>query len=119
MPPLGGFWSKIIIILACIQANHPFLALISAVVSILTLAYYFRALTPALFGKEKGEPPETAAGPEWFMNFSMIVLAALSVISVFMIVPSGANSANILLRSAVSVLTDGKNYSAAVMGALR
>ena len=85
----------------------------------MTLAYYFRALTPALFGKEKAESPETIVRPEWFMAIPMIILAVLSVISVFMIVPSSTNSANILLRGAVVVLTDSKNYAAAIIGALR
>ncbi len=119
MPPLGGFWSKLIIIFACIQAGHPILALIAAGISIMTLAYYFRALTPALFRKEKDRSLKTIPAPERFMSASMITLAVLSVISVFMIVPSGANGANILLRNAVSVLTDGKNYAVAVTGVLR
>jgi len=49
IPPLGGFWSKLIIILACVQAKQPLLALTAAMVSALTLAYYFRALGPAIF----------------------------------------------------------------------
>ena len=119
MPPLGGFWSKVIIILACIQANRPILALVAAVVSILTLAYYFRALTPVLFGKEKAGSPNKVYKVAWSMAVPMVILAVLSAISALLILPAGWNGANILLKDAASVLTDGKNYAAAVIGALR
>ncbi|MDD5135822.1 MAG: proton-conducting transporter membrane subunit [Candidatus Omnitrophica bacterium] len=117
MPPLGGFWSKLIIILACIQANRPVLAFIAAIVSILTLAYYFRALTPALFGKEKGEGGSgQKAG--WAMAIPMVVLAVLAIAGALLIVPSSANGAHILLKDAASVLTNGKNYAMMIMGAM-
>ena len=119
MPPLGGFWSKLIIILACIQAGRPILALIAAVISILTLAYYFRALTPVLFGKARDESPKAVNRVAWSMGIPMVILAVLSVISVLVIVPSGGNNANILLKDAVSVLANGKNYAIAVVGALK
>ena len=119
MPPLGGFWSKLIIILACIQAGRPALALVAAGVSILTLAYYFRALSPALFGREDSPAPEAIKRIAWPIGLPMVILAALSVVSLLMIVPSGSNIANTLLRDAASVLTDGKKYAATVIGALR
>ncbi|MDO8525233.1 MAG: proton-conducting transporter membrane subunit [Candidatus Omnitrophota bacterium] len=117
MPPLGGFWSKLIIIFACIQAGRPILGLIAALISILTLAYYFRALGPALFGKGADQIPGTKIA--WRMGIPMIALAILSMVSVFMIIPFRGNAANILLQNAAAVLIDGKNYAAAVMGALK
>ncbi len=106
VPPLGGFWSKFIIILACIQAGHSMLALIAAVVSILTLAYYFRALTPVLFGAGIATPASNRP-MIWAEAIPMVILAALSLASVLMLLPSGTNHANILLKDAVSVLVRG------------
>lgn len=103
IPPLGGFWSKLIIILACIQANRPVLALVAILVSILTLGYYFKALTPALFGKRKAGPPDPVVRNISFtMGLPMIILAVLSVISFFMLIPGPGN---MLLKDAAVVLS--------------
>lgn len=117
IPPLGGFWSKLIIILACLQAGRPALAGFAALISLLTLAYYFKALSPALFGTFAGDADRSmrhrirasAAIP-------MIVLATLSVLSVAMLIPGTANT---LIRSASSVLTEGSSYAVMVAEALR
>ncbi len=119
MPPLGGFWSKLIIILACIQAGHAVLALIAAVMSMLTLAYYFRALTPVLFGKEKNQAPGVISKTVWSMAIPMVILAVISATSVFLLLPAKWNGANILLQDASAILADGKNYAGAVIGVLR
>ena len=117
LPPLGGFWSKLIIILACIQANRPGLAFVAIAVSILTLAYYFKALTPALFGRDSAR---AAAGfnkkTPFVMGLPMIILAVLTVISVGMLFPNPAGG---LLKDASGVLSDGKSYARIIMGALK
>lgn len=43
MPPLCGFWSKFLIVVAAIQSNHGAWALLIVVVSIVTLVYQLRA----------------------------------------------------------------------------
>jgi len=115
MPPLGGFWSKLIIILACIQANRPVLGFIAISVSMLTLAYYFKALTPAMFG-QAGKMAVNGAQKKvtLAMSIPMVILAVLSIVSVMMLLP---NSGNALLNNAVSVLYGGRDYAAIVFGA--
>lgn len=99
MPPFGGFWSKLIIIFACIQAGRPFLALTAAAVSMLTLAYYFRALTPALFGaRAEGVKKEKVV---FAMALPMVALALVSALGAFMLMPNGANT---ILRSAANTI---------------
>ena len=83
LPPFNGFWSKLIIVLACIQAGHYGFATMAVLVSIVTLAYqlkvqrmaFFAALPEALKGLRR-EPP--------LMALAMILLAvgclALSLI---------------------------------------
>jgi multicomponent Na+:H+ antiporter subunit D len=117
MPPLGGFWSKLIIIFACIQANRPILALIAIIVSMLTLAYYFRALTPALFGRSPA-PEISGAGRKMspVMAVPMIVLAVLTVISAAMLLPNAGKG---LLNDASGVLTGGNSYAKVVSEALK
>jgi multicomponent Na+:H+ antiporter subunit D len=112
IPPLGGFWSKLIIILACLQAGRPVLAAIAALVSILTLAYYFKSLTPVLFGG----PGEAKARPSPAMNAAMAGLAILVVLSALVLLPPVGK---IFVDKAVSVIVNGIGYAAITAGAAR
>ena len=57
VPPFNGFFSKLIIIIACVQAKHYGLAGAAVVVSILTLASFMKVQRYGFFGelKEKWE----------------------------------------------------------------
>lgn len=117
LPPLGGFWSKLIIILACVQAGRPVLAFIAVSMSILTLAYYFKNLAPALFGKGSELRIYTVGHKISFvMGLPLIILAVLSVVSVFMLLP---NMSNVLLKEAAGVLMNGKDLIASMPGLLK
>lgn len=117
IPPFGGFWAKLMIIAACLQAKHVLLALVTVIVSMMTLAYYFRALTPALFGlRERTGVNTEKTRVELLPALSVIILAILSACAVFVLVPGAAN---LLLRSASAVLSSGAGYAAAVTGGMR
>ncbi|MFA6141866.1 MAG: proton-conducting transporter membrane subunit [Candidatus Omnitrophota bacterium] len=116
VPPTGGFWSKLIIILACIEAGHIVLALVAVAVGVLTLAYYFRALTPLLFRQvrhQEGHEKENTI--PFSMGIAVVILAVISVISGVALLP---NAANELLIGAVNVLSGGVGYASIVLGAL-
>jgi len=115
IPPLGGFWSKLIIILACLQAGRPALAGVAALVSILTLAYYFKSLTPVLFGPDV-EPGLVKSRPSLAMNAAMAALAVLVVLSALMLLPAVGKA---FMDRAVSTLTSGVGYANIVSGAIR
>ena len=74
IPPFNGFWSKLIIVLACIESGFYGFATAAVLVSIVTLAYqlkvqrmaFFAALPDALKGLRR-EPP--------MMALAMILLA--------------------------------------------
>ena len=51
IPPLSGFWSKLIIIIALWQAQHTAYAAIAVGASILTLAYLLVMQRKVFFGK--------------------------------------------------------------------
>lgn len=116
VPPLGGFWSKLIIILACMQANRPGLAFVAVAVSMLTLAYYFRALTPALFGSVQGPQVPRRKKISLLMGIPMLILAFLAIVSAGMLLP---NAPGTFLKNAAAVVTNGRAYAAIVMGAVR
>jgi len=65
IPPLAGFWSKLLIIIACWQAGYIVFAAAALFASILTLAYFLRLNSKVFFGepaedmdnvKEAGKP---------------------------------------------------------------
>lgn len=78
IPPLGGFWSKLIIIIAAVQARHFVLAAIAALVSIITLAYYLKFQSFAFFGKLNEAWTNIKEVP-LSMKLPMIVLALVCI----------------------------------------
>lgn len=117
IPPLGGFWSKLIIIFACIQAGYFGIAFIAAFVSILTLAYYFKAYGPILFGREDGAiKPKRIGLPRFFMNLPMVILAIISLMSALLLAPGAMN---ILVRLATVAIANGTAYVNVVLGSLK
>ncbi|MFA6320965.1 MAG: proton-conducting transporter membrane subunit, partial [Candidatus Omnitrophota bacterium] len=115
VPPFGGFWSKLIIIFACVQANRPWLAFIAVFVSILTLAYYIKALTPAIFGKVNIDPTvKHEIKPNVAMNIAVIVLTVVVILGGLMLLPGPANT---LLNNAANILANGSAY--AVIGVFK
>jgi len=120
VPPFNGFWSKLIIILAAVQAGHPVLALIVVLVSILTLAYYLRALRLVFFGKLShafGEIKETPA----LMCISMVILAGFCFGLGLLLLPGIKTillepGRSFLLGPAVEVLENGLQYASNALG---
>ena len=114
IPPLGGFWSKIIIIFACIQADRPILAFVAAAVSIMTLGYYFKAVTPILFGtagSSAGKVGKKRLPPAFALP--LVILALLSVFSILLLVPGIGRQ---FLGDAIAVLVRGKEYAGILTG---
>jgi multicomponent Na+:H+ antiporter subunit D len=78
VPPLNGFWSKLIIIVALIQAGHPVFALIAVLASVLTLWYYLLIQRKAFFGKLNEKWAAVKEAPFW-MTAATVLLALLCV----------------------------------------
>jgi proton-translocating NADH-quinone oxidoreductase chain N len=51
LPPLAGFWSKLLIVVALWAAGYPLYALLAILASALTLAYFLLLQRSAFFGK--------------------------------------------------------------------
>jgi len=112
IPPFSGFFSKLIIIIAAVQAGHPVFALLAVLVSIVTLAYYLKMQRLAFFGK-LGQAWEKVKEVPGLMCFSMIFLALLCLGLGFLLVPS---IKEIILTPAVETLQEGIRYSEIVLG---
>jgi multicomponent Na+:H+ antiporter subunit D len=78
VPPLNGFWSKLIIIVALIQAGHPVYAVIAVLASVLTLWYYLLMQRKAFFGRLNEKWAAVKEAPFW-MTAAVVLLALLCV----------------------------------------
>lgn len=107
IPPLGGFWSKLLIIMACIQERHYAFAAWAVFASIMTLAAYLKVQRYAFFEELKEKWKNVKEVPP-LMAFPMIVLAVLCVITGALLLP-GARE--MLLQPAVDVLLEGVRYA--------
>lgn len=74
LPPFNGFWSKLIIVLACVQAGHYGFAALAVLVSIITLAYQLKLQHFAFFAEFPAALGRLSREPVW-MAASMLLLA--------------------------------------------
>ncbi len=105
VPPLNGFWSKLIIIIALVQAGHPVYALIAVLASVLTLWYYLLIQRKAFFGKLNEKWAAVKEAPFW-MTASTVLLAFLCV-AIGILFSSAVKT---WVEPASDVLTEGIQY---------
>ncbi|RFT16848.1 MAG: Multisubunit Na+/H+ antiporter, MnhD subunit [Candidatus Saccharicenans subterraneus] len=79
VPPLAGFWSKLIIIMALIQAKEFGYALVAILASILTLWYYLLIQRKAFFGRVAEKWSQVREAPFW-MSAANVVLALVCIL---------------------------------------
>ncbi len=110
IPPLSGFWSKLIIIFAAIQSGHFVLGLIAILVSIITLAYYLKLQRYAFFGSLQDKWKDVLQVP-LTMKLSMAILALICIVAGTLLIP-GARE--IFLKPAQDAVYIGKDYAAVI-----
>jgi len=115
IPPLAGFWSKLLIILSAIEAKHFIFASIAVLISILTLAYYLRVQRLAFFGELKESMRGIREVP-LPMRVSMISLSIICLFGGLLLIPAiGKNFLNL----ATEVLVNGNKYAQVVFGSMK
>ena len=77
IPPLAGFWSKLIIIIALWMSGYHVYAAIAVSASLITLAYFLYLQRNVFFGKAK-EAFNTIEEAEFIVLLPAIVLAAIT-----------------------------------------
>ena len=108
IPPFSGFWSKLILVMAAVQAHYYWIAAIIVFVSLCTLIMYLKVQRYVFLGElsENLRDVEENGGS---MLVAMIFLTCLCVLmGLIVLVPGMRNS---ILEPAVRVLMDGLNYS--------
>ncbi len=113
IPPFSGFWSKLILVIAAVQAHFYWVAAIIVFVSLCTLIMYLKVQRYVFLG-ELPENLRQIKENRGSMLVAMVFLACLCVLmGLLIIVPS--LKANIL-DPAVKVLADGLEYSSRIIG---
>lgn len=110
IPPFNGFFSKLIIIIAAIQAKFYLLALLAVIVSIITLAYFLKFQKSVFYGKNKNF--KNIKEVPFAMSFSMIVLVILCIGLSVLAIPSVRE---VVLDQAVNSLIHMDKYINLVM----
>ena len=80
IPPFNGFWSKLIIVVAGVQAGHPAWAVLAVVMSIVTLAYQLKVQKEAFYSdaeSSEGCPSLADAESERMREPVLMVLPVL------------------------------------------
>ncbi len=80
VPPFNGFFSKLLIIIACFTAGQYLFAIVAVAVSFVTLAYFLKVQKQAFFGPLKEKWQHIREVP-LMMAVSMILLAVLCLAS--------------------------------------
>lgn len=116
IPPFNGFWSKLMIILACIEAGRFGFASCAIIGSILTLASFMKVQKYAFFGAIKDKMVEKVKEVPLVMRFSMVALALVCILGgLLLIMPS----AEVFLTGARDALLLGKEYVPNVFQVMR
>ncbi len=101
VPPFGGFFSKLLIIVAAIMSGRLVYGLIGLGVGVMTLGYYLSMLRKAF--KEK----KTGNKMAFSMKLSLIVLACLTLLTALLMIPALREG---FLDKVVESITDREAY---------
>jgi len=113
IPPFSGFWSKLILVIAAVQAQFYWIAAIIVFVSLCTLIMYLKVQRYVFLG-ELPENLQQVKENKGSMLVAMVFLACLCVLMGLLVLVPDLKQA--ILEPAVKVLTDGLKYSADVKG---
>ncbi len=92
IPPFGGFWSKLIIVFAAVQAAHTGWAVLVVVMSIVTLAYQLRVLKEAFYSSDSATQrtvTDVPLRPEPALMILPAVLLAIACCALSLLMLSG------------------------------
>ncbi|MGB2630075.1 MAG: monovalent cation/H+ antiporter subunit D family protein [Candidatus Omnitrophota bacterium] len=110
IPPFNGFWSKLIIIIAAVQAGRYGYAFWAVLASVLTLASFMKVMKYAFYDKLKERCGQVKEVPI-FMRLSMGVLALICLVGGVLLL-AGVNQ--LFLERATDVLLEGTKYAVIV-----
>ncbi len=107
IPPFNGFFSKLIIIIAAIQAKYYVLALLAVIVSIITLASFMKFQRYAFYNTKTEHDKTKIKDVPFVMVLSMVILAILCLGLSLLVIPGIRES---VLQPAVDILMGRNDY---------
>lgn len=110
IPPFNGFFSKLIIVFACLQKGYFGYALLAVIASILTLSSFMKVQKFAFLGEIKEKYKNIKEAP-LAMKFSMVCLALICILGGLLLLPS----LKFFLSGAVKVLLEGTAYASKIL----
>jgi multicomponent Na+:H+ antiporter subunit D len=113
VPPFNGFWSKLFIIVACVQAGKLWVAFVAVIGSLLTMGAFLRLQKHVFFGQPHRKFFELREAP-LTMSLAVIGLALLCLVAglAFPLV------IGYLINPAVVALANGTGYAKMIVGVL-
>jgi multicomponent Na+:H+ antiporter subunit D len=106
IPPFNGFWSKLIIIIAAVEARRYGYAFWAVLASILTLASFMKVMKYAFLGTLKEKWDKVKEVP-FFMKLSMSALALICIVGGALLIPGVKE---IFLDKAAKILSQSVLY---------
>ncbi|HQM50922.1 MAG TPA: proton-conducting transporter membrane subunit [Candidatus Hydrogenedentes bacterium] len=106
IPPFNGFWSKLLIIVAAIQAERYGYAFWAVLASILTLASFMKVMRYTFFG-QLNTRWNSVTETSFFMKLSLVALAVLCVLGGLLLLPQAREA---FLGLASEAITNGTEY---------
>jgi len=85
IPPFNGFWSKLIIVIACVQAGFDGFAAVAVLMSIVTLAYQLKVHRYAFFGTHAAGAPTPLEEPALMAAVMTALAVGCAVLSLLVI----------------------------------
>jgi len=113
IPPFNGFFSKLIIIIACVMAKFYLLAALAVLVSIITLASFLKFQRYAFYNKTDRGREKTIKEVPFPMLFSMVIMSLLCVLLSLLAIPDIRDT---ILGPAIDILMDPVKYSTQIIG---
>jgi multicomponent Na+:H+ antiporter subunit D len=115
IPPFNGFFSKLIIIFAAVEAGRIGYAFWAVLASVLTLASFMKVQKFAFFG-DLGKKLSNVKEVPVFMKSAMIALAVICLFGGILVAPGLSEK---FLKSAGDTLIKGTDYSKEVFRSIR
>jgi multicomponent Na+:H+ antiporter subunit D len=114
VPPFNGFWSKLFIIVACVQAGKLWVAFAAVIGSLLTMGAFLRLQKHVFFGQPHKKFFELREAP---LTMSLAVAGlALLCLAVGLAFPLVIGY---LINPAVVALANGTGYARMILGAMQ
>ena len=80
IPPLAGFWSKLVIVVALMKSGHPIYMMIAILASLLTLAYFLTLQRKVFFGELAPEFSDIREA-NWFLTAPALAFTLIIIIT--------------------------------------